>query len=136
MATLTKFEPFVEDLAEGRHDLTLDTLSVSFNATQPTTTIGVLSGLTPISTAAFTSFTITTTTGSQTNGTYLLELADLTVGATGSSGPTFRYVTVYNVTSSSDSLIGFYDNGSNLDLAADETLTLDWASSSGALQIT
>ena len=72
MATLTKFEPFVENLAEGRVDLTADTLEIRFSATQPTTTAGVLADITTVSTANFTSMVITTTTGSQTNGTYLI----------------------------------------------------------------
>jgi hypothetical protein len=45
--------------------------------------------------------------------------------ATGAVGP-FRYVVLYNETAPSDELICWYDYGSEITLAEDDTLTLDF----------
>ena len=44
----------------------------------------------------------------------------------GAVGP-FRYVVIYNDTAASDELIGWYDYGSEITLAAGETLTINFA---------
>jgi hypothetical protein len=137
MATLTKFHCFVEDLAEKVHNLGSDQLAVALcaSANAPTTSNTVLANLTQISYTNLSSRNITTTSSSQTSGAYKLVLADLTLSASGGSVAPFRYVVVYNDTSTSDSLIGFADYGSDLTLATGESIVLDFDGSAGAIAI-
>jgi len=137
MATLTKFNCFVEDLAEKVHNLGSDQLVVALcaSANAPTTSNTVLANLTQIAYTNLSSRNITTTSSSQTSGAYKLVLADLTLSASGGSVAPFRYVVVYNDTSTSDSLIGYADYGSDLTLASGESIVLDFDGSAGAIAI-
>lgn len=136
MATLTKFNCFVEDLAEKKHNLGSDTLTIALcaAANAPTTSNTVLANLTQISYTNLSSRAVTTTSSAQTSGTYKLVLADLVLTASGSVGP-FRYAVLYNDTAASDELIGYTDYGSDVTLASGETFTLDFDGSAGAITI-
>lgn len=136
MATYVKFQPFVEALAEKAHDLGSDTLTVALttNANAPSATDGVLADLTEISYANCSTRAITTSTSAQTSGTYKLVLTDLVLTASGTVGP-FQWVIIYNDTASNDELICYFDYGSEITLAASETLTLDFDGTNGLLQI-
>lgn len=133
MATYVKFLPFVEHLAEGVHNFASHQLKVALTNTAPTNTFETYSQLTsPLATtnlSGATPFNITTTSSSQTSGTYSLVLTDLVLTATGAVGP-FRYVVIYNdtPTSPADPLIGYYDHGSPISLANGETYTIDFSS--------
>ena len=74
---------------------------------------------------------ITTSSSSQTAGTYSLVLADKVITASGGSIGPFRYVYIYDNTVSSpvDPLVCYYDYGSALTLLDGETLTLDFGAS-------
>lgn len=128
MATYTKFNAFVEALAEQKHKLDTDQLSVAFttNANAPVATDAVLTDLTVISTANFDTINITTSSSSQTGGSYTLVLADLVMTATGGAIPTFQWVVIYNNTATNDDLIAYFDYGSEITLQQDETFTLDF----------
>lgn len=138
MASFVKFNCFVEDLAEKVHNLGSDTLKIALTNTAPTAaTDTVLANITQISngngyTTGGTAATISSS--AQTSGTYKLVLADVTFTASGSMGP-FRYAVLYNDTSTSDSLIGYYDYGSSITLASGETFTIDFDPSAGALTL-
>jgi hypothetical protein len=136
MATLTKFNCFVEDLAEKKHNLGSDTLTIALcaAANAPTASNTVLANLTQISYTNLSSRAVTTTSSAQTSGTYKLVLDDLVLTASGSVGP-FRYVVLYNDTASNDELIGYVDYGSDITLASSETLTIDFDGSAGAITI-
>lgn len=135
MATYTKFQAFVESLAEKGHDLDSDQLVVALTNTAPSaSTDAVLADIVEVAYTNVSSRNITTTSGAQTAGTYKLVLADLVLTATGAVGP-FRYVVVYNDTHASDGLIAYYDYGSSISLSAGETFTIDFDASNGFLQI-
>lgn len=136
MATLTKFNCFVEDLAEKKHNLGSDTLTIALcaAANAPTASNTVLANLTQISYTNLSSRAVTTTSSAQTSGTYKLVLADLVLTASGSVGP-FRYAVLYNDTATNDELIGYVDYGSDVTLASGETFTLDFDGSAGAITI-
>jgi len=136
MATLNKFQCFVEDLAEKKHNLGSDTLTIALcaAANAPVATNTVLANLTQISYTNLSSRAVTTTSSAQTSGTYKLVLADLVLTASGSVGP-FRYAVLYNDTASNDELIGWVDYGSDITLATSETLTIDFDGSAGAITI-
>jgi hypothetical protein len=129
MAAGTKFRQFVEDLAEKVHNLGADALKVMLvNSPAPVNTNSVKGDLTEISagngyTAGGTAVTITTS--AQSAGTYTLAGNQVVFTATGAMA-TFRYPVLYNdtPTSPADPLIGFWDYGSGLSLALDETFTV------------
>ena len=113
MATFTKFQPFVEQVHEGVHNLGTNQLVLALTNTVPTATMATRSELTEISYTNLSSRNITTSASAQTSGTYKLTLTDLTVTASGGSVGPFRYVVVYNdtPTSPADPLVCCYDYG-------------------------
>ena len=137
MASFNKFNAFVEDLAEKVHNLGSDQLVVALTAAAnaPTASNAQLSDLTQISYTNCSTRNITTSASSQTSGTYKLVLTDLVLTASGGSVGPFRYVVIYNDTSTNDRLIGWYDYGSDLTLASGETLTIDFDGTNGLLQL-
>lgn len=137
MATFNKFNAFVEHLAEKVHNLASDQLVVALTNTAPTASNSVLADLTQISYTNLSSRNITTTSSSQTSGTYRLILTDLTLTASGGSVGPFRYVVIYNdtPTSPADPLIGYYDYGSSITLASGESLTIDFDGTNGLLSL-
>ena len=135
MATFNKFNSFVEALAEKVHNLGSDQIVVALTNTAPNATDTQLSASTQISYTNLSSRNVTTSSSSQTSGTYKLVLTDLVLTSTGGSTGPFRYVVLYNDTATNDELIGYYDYGSSLTLAAGETLTIDFDASNGVLTI-
>lgn len=138
MATFTKFQSFVEAVAEKSHNLGADTLKVMLCNTAPVNTNTVKANLTEISagngyTAGGTAATISSS--AQSSGTYKLVLADVVFTASGGSIGPFRYAVLYNDTATNDELIAFWDYGSSITLAAGETFTVDFDASNGVLQI-
>ena len=140
MVAFNKFDQFVEDTANGVHDLAADALKVALSNTAPVATNTILANITQI--AAGNGYTtggnaVTTTSGTQTTGTYKLILVDNVFTASGGAIATFRYVVLYNDTPVGpvDPLIGWYDNGSTVDLADGETFTIDFDASGGVLTI-
>lgn len=138
MAAFSKFNQFVEDLAEKVHNLGADQLVVflTTNAAAPVATNSVLADITQISYTNLSSRNITTSSSAQTSGTYKLVLADLVLTASGAVA-TFRRVGIYNdtPTSPADPLVGHYDYGADVTLASGETFTIDFDGSAGALTI-
>jgi hypothetical protein len=140
VATFNKINQFVEDLAEKVHNLQSDTLKNLLTNTAPVATNAVKGDLTEISagngySAGGTAATVSSS--SQTSGTYKLVLADVVFTASGGTIGPFRYDVLYNdtPTSPADPLIGWWDYGSSITLAAGETFTTDYDATTGALQI-
>lgn len=134
MATFTKFQPFVEAVAEKKHNLGSDQLVIALTNTVPVNTNAVLTDLTQISYTNLSSRNVTTSASAQTTGTYKLTLTDLVLTASGAVA-TFRYVVLYNDTATNDDLIGWWDYGSAVTLANAETFTIDFDGSAGVLTI-
>lgn len=130
MATYNKFQIFVEDLAHAVHDFSSDALEVCLTAAAnaPVNTNTLLSNLVPITYTNLSSRVITTSTSSQTGGTYSLVLNDLTLSASGGAANPFRYIVIFNqgTIAKVDPLIGWYDYGSDLTLQDGESLTIDF----------
>ena len=128
MATYNKFQCFVEDLAEGKHNLGSDALKVAFSdaSNAPSASADVkLADITTIATTNLDSVTLSVTSSSQTSGTYKLVVDDKTMTASGAVGP-FQYVIIYNDTATDDPLIAWYDYGSEVTLASGDTFKLDF----------
>lgn len=141
MASLLKFNQFVQDLANKKHDLSADAFKVMLTNTAPVATNAVyadVSGtelangsgyLTGGSAAAITSST-------QTSGTEKWILVDVVFTATGAVGP-FRYAILYNTTPSSPlkPLVAYWDYGSSITLANTDTFTVDFDGTLGVFTI-
>ena len=127
MASYNKFNAFVADLANGVHDFSSDQISVALcaAANAPVATNSVLGDLTTVALTNLVSADVTTTSSTQTSGTYSLVLVDPTLTASGGSVGPFRYVVFYNNASASDSLIAWYDYGSEITLASGESLAIN-----------
>lgn len=137
MATYTKIFSFVEKMAEKSFNLGSDQLKIALTNTAHTSTWSQLSDLTQISytnLSGATPLNLTTSSSAQTGGTYKLVLADLTLTATGTVGP-FRYIYIYDDTATNDELIAYYDYGSSVTLATNDTFTIDFDGTNGVLQI-
>jgi hypothetical protein len=134
MATYTKFQPFVENLAEKVFNLGSDTLKVALTNTVPTSSMATLSQITEISYTNLSSRTLTVSDSSQTSGTYKLVINDLTLTASGTV-PTFRYIVIYDDTATNDELIAWFDYGAAVDLLSSDTLLLNFDGTNGLLQI-
>lgn len=137
MVAFNKFQPFIEYAMEGAMNLGSDTLKVMLTNSAPSASNGLKADLTEISsgngyTAGGTAATISSS--AQTSGTYKLVLADVGFSASGGSVGPFRYAVLYDDTSASKVLIGYWDYGSSITLASGETFTVDFDAPNGVLQ--
>lgn len=140
MATYTKFNKFVEDLAHKVHNLSSDTLKVMLTSVAPSATNSVKADLTEIAagngyTAGGTATTISSS--AETSGTYKLVITDVTFTASGGNIADFRYIVVYNdtPTSPADPLIAYYDYGATVTVTNGNSFTTDFSATNGLLQI-
>lgn len=145
MATFTEINDFLENLAEAiladtdQFIIALSNTAPGSESSDPTADgNGVLANVTEISYTNLSSRDITTTSSSQTGGTYKLVLQDITLSASGGAVAAFRYVYVYSdtPTSPADPLVCVYDYGSSLVLADGEDLAIDFDDANGLFQIT
>ena len=144
MATFNKVNDFVENAAQNMA-LESDQIVIALSNTAPsaessnpaTDGNGVLANVTEITYTNLSSRNVTTSSSSQTGGTYKLVLADTTLTSSGGSTGPFRYVYIYDDTAASpaDPLIGYYDYGSSLTLNDGDSLTVDFSAANGVLQI-
>lgn len=137
MSSFNKVNVFVKDAMHGVHNLSSNSIKVALTNTAPTSSSAVLADITEISYTNCSSRAVTTSSSSQTSGTYKLVLADLTLTASGGSVGPFRYVVVYNdtPTSPADPIIGYYDYGSAITLASGESLLIDLDGTSGLFSL-
>ena len=128
MAVFNKFNSFVEAVTEKKHDLGADVIHVTFTnaANPPIAGNAVLTDLTQIALTYIDSQVVSRVSSGQTGGIYSLVLTDKVVTAVGGPVGPFRYAVLYNNTAVSKDLIGWYDYGSEITLAAGETLTINF----------
>lgn len=144
MASFVKIPDFVKNAVHNM-DLESDTIAIALSNTAPgsestnpaTDGNGILGNVTEISYTNCSSRTVTTSSSSQTSGTYKLVLADLQLTASGGAVGPFQYVYVYNdtVTTPADPLIGYYDYGSALTLNDGDSFTVDFSQDNGILTL-
>jgi flagellar capping protein FliD len=143
MAAFNKFNQFVADLSSGVHQLqtgTTHVLKVALTNTAPTATNTVLANITEVANGnGYTTggISVGTITGAQTSGTFKLTGGTDPVWAASGAGFTARYAVLYNdtPTSPADPLIGWWDYGSSVTLAAGETFTVDLDQANGILTL-
>lgn len=136
MATFNKFQPFVNALASGTHNLATNQLVVALTNSAPTAADSVLTDISEITYTNLSSRNLITSTSSQTAGVYRLVIDDLVLTSTGGPTGPFQYIVIYNDTAAGDPLIGYYNYGSALTLLDGESLTLDFDGSNGLISLT
>ncbi len=135
MSAFQKFQPFTKALADKLHSLGADQLKIALTNSAPAAANAVLADLTEISYTNCSTRAVTTSSSTQTSGTYKLVLTDLVLTAGGGTVGAFRYVVLYNDTAASKNLVGYWDYGSSITLADGETFTIDFDGSAGVLTI-
>ncbi len=143
MASFVKVNDFVKN-AVHNIDLESDQIAVALTNTAPGSESsnptadgnGIVGNLTQISYSNCSSRNVTTTSSTQTSGTYKLVLADLTLTASGTVGP-FRFIYIFDdtVSTPADPIIGYYDYGTSITLNNGDTFTLDFSPSNGVIQL-
>lgn len=139
MAAAVKYNIFVLDLSNGKHNLGSDTLKVALTNSAPAATHAVLADITEISAGNGYSAggaTATLTSNTQTSGTEKLILQNAVVTATGAVGP-FRYAVLYNSTQTSPvkPVILNWDYASSISLANGDSFTVQFDATNGVLTI-
>ena len=124
MATFNKFNAWAETMVEAAN-LGSDQFVIALTNSAPSATNSVLADITQISYTNLSSRNVTTTSASQTGGTFTLVLADLVMTASGSVGP-FQYVVLYDDTVAGDPLVGWWNYGSSITMANSDTFTVDF----------
>jgi hypothetical protein len=130
MATYNKFNAFAADKHNKVHNLSSDQLTIALTDSAPVATNSVIANITQISYTNLGARNITTTSSTQTSGTYKLILADLTMAATGNVAQ-FRYVVIYNSTAANGPLIGWYDYGAEVNLTNGISFVVDFDGTNG-----
>jgi hypothetical protein len=144
MASFNKIADFILNAVHNM-DLESDQIAIALSNTAPGSEStaptgdgnGVLANVTEISYTNCSSRNVTTTSSTQTSGTYKLVLADLTLTASGGSVGPFQYLYIYNdtVATPADPLIGYYDYGTALTLNDGDSFTVDFSAANGVLQL-
>ncbi len=135
MASFNKFDCFVGDLGLKLHNLDTDVLKVYLTNAAPSASNTVYNTPADLSTAGgYTAGGTDAQCGySQTSGLGTLTGVDIVFTATTGFGP-FQYAVLYNFTSGTKPLIGWWNYGSAVTLAALETFTVDFGASVLTLQ--
>lgn len=128
MAAYNKFQSWAEYSEEGAN-VGSDQFVVALTNSAPVATNTVLSDITQIAYTYCSSRNLSTSTSSQTSGTFSLVLSDLTLTASGGPVGPFRYVVVYDDTVSGDPLVCWFDYGSSITLGDGETFLINFGSS-------
>lgn len=134
MATFNKFNSFITAVAAGTHagflNASTDVVNVYLSNAAPSASLdSVKADLAEIGTGnGYTGPVDIQNAASQTGATITVTATDVTITASGSVGP-FQYAVIYNDTAASDPLVGWYDYGSAVTLAAAETFKVDFGAS-------
>lgn len=132
MAAFNKYQCFVEDIGEEQHSLGVDTLKLCLSNTAPDAAADTTYPTHVAEISAGNGYTaggneVLNDAWSQTGGTASLTGDDVTFTASGGAIAQFRYVILYNTVS--NKLIGWWDNGSAVDLADGNSFTVDFGAS-------
>ena len=149
MPTITIVNDFFEDILNGVHDLSSDSIRIALSNTAPASESsnptasgnGVLANVTQISYTNYadnltTDRVLQSVTVTETGGTATLDCADFTISASGGALASFRYIYIYNdtPTSPADAILAVVDEESTITLAdgSDYAVTIN---ASGILSI-
>ena len=125
MPTFSKFQSFVEALAEGKHDLSADVLEVALTNVAPDNLDAVLTDLTEIVYTNLSARTLANVSSAQTAGVYKLDADNKVLTASGAVA-SFRYVVIFNQDAANDELIAWGDKGAAVTMSDTETFTINF----------
>jgi hypothetical protein len=136
-SAFNKIQSFTAAVHNGLHNLSTAQLVVALtnSSNAPVATNTQLSNLTTIAYTNLSSRNVTTTSSTQSSGTYKLVCQDLLLTASGNVA-TFRYVVLYDDTSTNDLLICWWDYGADVTLANTETFNIDLDQANGVFSNT
>ena len=131
MAAFNKFNLFVDALALKKVNLNTDSLKIMLTNTAPVSTNAVYTDVSGAELANGAGYltggtAIGSSSATNTTGTEKLLGNAVVFTASGSMGP-FRYAIIYSNTATNKDLIGWFDYGSSITLAANETFTVNSA---------
>ena len=132
MVAYNKFEQFVLDLANGKHDFSAHAIEIFLvaNANPPSATADLIkSDLTEITQEnGYTAPEDVTPSGAEVTGTDTLSATDVTITASGGTIGPFQFVVLFNQgqTTPVDPLIAWWDRGAYLTLQDGESFTVDF----------
>ncbi len=140
MAAFNKFNLTVQYYWNGGNlNLSTDTIKFLLTNTAPVATNSTYANISANELASGNGYTTggsalsaNSSTNSSGTQTFTGTIANPTWSATGAMGP-FRYVVMYDTTASGQPLLGWWDNGSVVNLSASQTFTLTL--STGLMQI-
>lgn len=136
MATFNKFNDFLTQLLSGTHSLGVGTTGTNVVKAYLTTAVPSATNtikadvveMPPGQGNYSTGGADITNAVSRSGGTAIVTAVDVVWTGTGTGFGPFRYVVLYNDTplTPADPLIGYYDYGSNVSVADNETFTIDF----------
>lgn len=133
MATQNKYQDYVERLLSGIHNWPAagHTFKAALHSDAPVNASDdELADLTQVTGTGYTSGGEDIQNDmSESSGTATVTAVDITWTAGAADWGAFRYVSIYNDTSTGDKLVSNFDYGSNLTLGNGETFTLDFGAS-------
>ena len=126
MASYNKFQTFVNDLAQKKHNLSSDVLKVYLSNTTPNAaTMAVKGDLAEITEQnGYTAPVSIAGSGSASGGTYTLTGTNITITASGGTVGPFEFVVLYNSTAGTVPLIAWWDYGSALTLNSGDAFVI------------
>lgn len=138
MAVYNKFNQFVKDLIDGKHNFSSNTFKVFLTNTQPTVGMTAKASMTELAagsgyTAGGNTITITTSVAS---GVAKVSASNTTFTAAGGTIGPFQFAVLYNDTAASDPPIAWWDYGTAITLADTEALTIVFDATNGIFTIT
>lgn len=130
MASPVTFDCLALDIGEGKHKFNIDTLKAYLTDTAPVlinTVYGTPADLPTAGGYTAGGLSLGSNTWSQVSGlASLVAGSNLVFTATTGFGP-FRYAVIYNFTAAAKNLIGYWDNGSSISIAAAATFEVDFS---------
>jgi hypothetical protein len=138
MAAYNKFNRFVLDVLEGRHNFLSHTFRVALSNTAPVNTNTVLSNITqiPDGNGYVAGGNIATMSATITGGTARVTAANTAFTASGGPVGPLRYAVLYNATASGAPLIAWWDYGSSITLANTEQFNVVFDAVGGVFTLT
>lgn len=138
MAVYNKFNQFVKDLVDGKHNFSSNTFKVFLTNTQPTANMTAKADMTELAggsgyTAGGNTITITTGIAS---GVANISGSNTTFTASGGAIGPFQYAVFYNDTAAGDPVISWWDYGAPITLADTEALTIVFDATNGIFTVT
>ena len=135
MATFNKFQDFSEQLTRGAQNFGTDVYKVALSNTLPLATNTAFANIVEISSGnGYTAGgTATTISLAEVTGTTTVSGTQVVFTASGGSIGPFRYVVLYNDTTSTPvnkPLVGWWDYGSSITLTDTETFTVKFSNTS------